>query len=701
MCRHDYLVRSGQTKTDQLWKIIISTTVDNKIPTDTQKCTMLITLLYLLQVGIIIAQTGKLFKCYADEVPPTNCKNELDLIFLLDGSQSVTKQNFDLVKNYTVNLISTFEINPTHTRVGIVEFGTFIGTKIELGQYDTLDALSAAILSIQMSNYGTSTHKAIKLMRGMFNRSPRPGATKVAVCITDGLSVSPNYTKIESMRAHEEGIQMFALGIGQHVFKTELVFIASQVDYVKEVPDYSTLPTNLATEICNLNFRTTTTTYKSTTPEDLAIDRIDGTQINGATNILTTTATSTSKNVINEGTVSTSTSSSIVINDGSVDVNRQFLPHPTDCDKYIETEDASGVMVFHERTCPFGQFYNENALTCVQPKHSTCKLDLCGNKLTSPMKNNCRGYWVCLNGDITGVCCSLGTGYFDGSGCKSSACNTECPPTAYNSTLQVCSLKPDPNDPTLYLEHVNGHGIITRHCAPGTAFEQSSCSCSTLVRTDNSNNNKNQTIDATTTPKTQSCTTNLYLTFNKSPDDPNGMMDRSGMSTPMSCHNINITDSPDGKAVFGYQDCFIYLWRFASIDFRNLVIEFQFSPFTINSGTHFQSVLTNCYPSPTCDPSFALLIDRSKSTIGIRLLVNSVNNIEMTVSEWIPYRVGQTNVVQVHVNLHDVVFEVNQISKVIHLDGSIYKRQSGFAFGLGGPYNSFEGYLDEIKISSC
>ncbi|XP_071145361.1 protein PIF-like [Mytilus edulis] len=651
------------------------------------------TILFMFQVDVRIAQTV---------VPPTNCKNELDLVFLLDGSQSVTKPNFDLVKNYTVNLISRFEIHPTHTRVGIVEFGTFIGTKIELGQYDTLDALSVAILSMQMSNYGTSTHKAIKLMRGMFSRSPRPGSTKVAVCITDGLSVSPNYTKIESMAAHEEGIHMFALGIGQHVFKTELVFIASQMDYVKEVPDYSALPTNLAAEICNLNFETTTATYKSTTPEDLAIDRIDGTPITGAVNISTTTATSTTNSVINGGTVSTSTTSNNIINDGSVDVNRQFLPHPTDCDKYIETEDAAGILVFHERYCPFGQFYNENALTCVQPKHSTCKLDLCRDKLTAPMKNNCRGYWVCLNGDITGVCCPLGTGYSDGSGCKLGACNSECPPTVNNnSTLQVCSLKPVANDPTLYLEHVTGHGTITRQCAPGTAFEQSSCSCSALVQIDNSNNNKNQTIDATTTPKTLSCTTNLYLTFDKSTDDPSGMKDRSGMSTPLSCHNINITDTPDGKALFGYQDCFIYLWRFASIDFRNLVIEFQFAPLIINSDTNFQSVLTNCYPSPTCDPSFALLIDRSKSLIGIRLLVNSVNDIEMTVSEWISYKVEQTNAVQVHVNLHDVVFEVNKISKIIHLDGSIFKRQSGFAFGLGGPYDSFEGYLDEIKISSC
>jgi hypothetical protein len=30
--------------------------------------------------------------------------------------------------------------------------------------------------------------------------------------------------------------------------------------------------------------------------------------------------------------------------------------------------------------------------------------------------------------------------------------------------------------------------------------------------------------------------------------------------------------------------------------------------------------------------------------------------------------------------------------------GSIEKRQSGFSFGLGGPYKSFEGYLDEVCL---
>jgi hypothetical protein len=65
--------------------------------------------------------------------------------------------------------------------------------------------------------------------------------------------VSPNFTQVEAKRAHNENIVMFALGIGPNVFKTELRFIASKEEYVKEVSDYSALPTNLAMEICLFN----------------------------------------------------------------------------------------------------------------------------------------------------------------------------------------------------------------------------------------------------------------------------------------------------------------------------------------------------------------------------------------------------------------------------------------------------------------
>ena len=125
----------------------------------------------------------------------------------------------------------------------------------------------------------------------------------------------------------------------------------------------------------------------------------------------------------------------------------------------------------------------------------------------------------------------------------------------------VCSLIAVHDDPTVYLEYVIGYGNITRRCAPGSAFNQTSCDCSSTLSINT------EGIQDTSNPTAiPSCTTNLYLPFNKRSDDVTGMMDWSGMSTPMSCNNINVTDG--GKALFGYGDCFIYIWRFASIDFR-------------------------------------------------------------------------------------------------------------------------------------
>jgi len=45
-----------------------------------------------------------------------------------------------------------------------------------------------------------------------------------------------------------------------------------------------------------------------------------------------------------------------------------------------------------------------------------------------------------------------------------------------------------------------------------------------------------------------------------------------------------------------------------------------------------------------------------------------------------------------------VFFLLNAILSNYVFTGRIEKRQSGFSFGLGGPYKSFEGYLDEVCL---
>jgi hypothetical protein len=72
--------------------------------------------------------------------------------------------------------------------------------------------------------------------------------------------------------------------------------------------------------------------------------------------------------------------------------------------------------------------------------------------------------------------------------------------------------------------------------------------------------------------------------------------------------------------------------------FRNLQIKFEFTTLNITPDNEYQAILTNCYPSPTCTPSFALLVDKLTANIGIKIITN-FRNEEKTMYQWVPYQV--------------------------------------------------------------
>ncbi|XP_062612726.1 collagen alpha-1(XII) chain-like [Saccostrea cucullata] len=104
-----------------------------------------------------------------------------------------------------------------------------------------------------MSNVGTGTHKALKRMRDMFGERGRPEVPHIGVVITDGLSVSPYLTKEEAKRVHQDGVEVFAVGIeGDKTFQTELEYISSSKDQALRVSDFDDLPVNLSLSICSI-----------------------------------------------------------------------------------------------------------------------------------------------------------------------------------------------------------------------------------------------------------------------------------------------------------------------------------------------------------------------------------------------------------------------------------------------------------------
>ena len=78
-------------------------------------------------------------------VAPVGCKTvHYDLVFVLDSSSSVGKENFEKVRQWVANLVDTFEVGPERTRVGVVRYSDRPATAFELGRFGSRAAVRAA-----------------------------------------------------------------------------------------------------------------------------------------------------------------------------------------------------------------------------------------------------------------------------------------------------------------------------------------------------------------------------------------------------------------------------------------------------------------------------------------------------------------------------------------------------------------------------
>uniref|UniRef100_H3A9H4 VWFA domain-containing protein n=1 Tax=Latimeria chalumnae TaxID=7897 RepID=H3A9H4_LATCH len=161
-----------------------------------------------------------------------SCKNvHYDLVFILDTSSSVGKEDFEKVRQWVANLVETFDIGPEKTRVGVVRYSDRPTTEFDLGRYQTLEEIKGAARNIKYYGGNTNTGDAISyITKYSFSEEAggRPAIQtikKVAILLTDGRS--QDYVLEPATAAHKAGIRIFAVGIGE-ALKEELDEIASE-----------------------------------------------------------------------------------------------------------------------------------------------------------------------------------------------------------------------------------------------------------------------------------------------------------------------------------------------------------------------------------------------------------------------------------------------------------------------------------------
>uniref|UniRef100_A0A3Q4H4L4 Collagen alpha-1(XII) chain n=1 Tax=Neolamprologus brichardi TaxID=32507 RepID=A0A3Q4H4L4_NEOBR len=179
-----------------------------------------------------------------------------DLVFLVDGSWSVGRENFKHIRSFIGSLAGAFDIGEDKTRVAVVQYSSDTRTEFPLTRYARRGDLLQAINSLPYKGGNTMTGDAIEyLVRNIFTEAAgsRKAFPKVAMIITDGKSQDP--VEAHARRLRNIGVEIFVLGI-KGADEDELREIASlpHSKHVYNVPNFDMIQEvqkEIITQVCS------------------------------------------------------------------------------------------------------------------------------------------------------------------------------------------------------------------------------------------------------------------------------------------------------------------------------------------------------------------------------------------------------------------------------------------------------------------
>ncbi|XP_041828166.1 collagen alpha-1(XII) chain isoform X2 [Melanotaenia boesemani] len=179
-----------------------------------------------------------------------------DLVFLVDGSWSVGRGNFQHIRSFIAALAGAFDIGEDKTRVAVVQYSSDARTEFPLTSYTRRGDLLQAINTLPYKGGNTMTGDAMDyLLKNIFTEAAgsRKGFPKVLMIITDGKS--QDAVKEYAERLRNIGVEIFVLGIS-NADEDELREIAStpHSKHVYNVPGFDSIQEvqkKIITEVCS------------------------------------------------------------------------------------------------------------------------------------------------------------------------------------------------------------------------------------------------------------------------------------------------------------------------------------------------------------------------------------------------------------------------------------------------------------------
>lgn len=178
------------------------------------------------------------------------------MLFILDGSSSLTQQEFKLSKIFIKSVIDSLDIGETSTRVSLIEYSDTAILKFPLNKYYEQGDVKDAVDNVQASRgQGTVTDQALQLaVDQVFTRKggDRPAVPNAVILVTDGKSTGnvPLSSAVQPLK--KTGTDIYVVSMGPGTDQLELRNVTTGEDrlyVVKNVYELVRLPSRLVRNI--------------------------------------------------------------------------------------------------------------------------------------------------------------------------------------------------------------------------------------------------------------------------------------------------------------------------------------------------------------------------------------------------------------------------------------------------------------------
>ncbi|XP_040290157.1 collagen alpha-6(VI) chain-like isoform X1 [Bufo bufo] len=159
---------------------------------------------------------GNITEVVCDKSTKDCAHEQIDIVFLIDGSASINPSDFDISKSFIKKIIDSFTVAQNAVHIGVAQYSDYPQKEFFLNEHFSSSAMKLNIDNIVQLKKNTYTGTALKFVKQFFD--PLNGSRKnqnvhqYLIVMTDGDSHDKVYEEAAELRS--SGVTIFSIGIG-------------------------------------------------------------------------------------------------------------------------------------------------------------------------------------------------------------------------------------------------------------------------------------------------------------------------------------------------------------------------------------------------------------------------------------------------------------------------------------------------------